>query len=265
MGKQNVVKSSLVNALTRSDRMIVTEIPGTTVDSVDTLLKRGPQGYRLIDTAGIRKKKRARGSIEKIGVMKTKQNLKRADIALLVLDSQERLSAQDISLADQILRSHKPLLLVFNKWDLIENKKEASIQFRQEIAENFNFLKSSPMVFVSALEKINLKKIFPAIDTLYQKYTKKISTSELNQALSKIVKRYGSFSSSTSRLHLLYITQIGIRPQHFLIFAKKARSIRLSLRRFLENSIKDRFDLQGIPIRLSFRESKRVFLKRKNK
>ncbi len=265
MGKQNVGKSSLLNALTKSDRMIVTNIPGTTVDSVDTLLERNHLKYRFIDTAGIRKNKRARGYVEKIGVMKAEQNLRRADIALLVLDSQEGLSLQDISIAGSIIQSCRPILLVFNKWDLVKDKKKASKGYRQQILEKYSFLKNSPMVFISALKKTNINIIFSAIDTLYEKYSKKISTSELNRILLKIAKQHGPFSSPSSSFSLRYMTQIGVRPQRFLIFAKNARRIRLSLRRFLENSIKSAFDLQEIPIKLSFRESKRVFLQRKSK
>lgn len=265
MGKQNVGKSSLLNAVTRSDRMIVTEIPGTTVDSVDTLLETGHQRYRFIDTAGIRKKKSVIGNVEKIGVIKAKQNLKDADIVILVLDSQEGISFQDVSIAGYITQLHKPIVLAFNKWDLIENKKEASKIFKQQVTEKFRFLKSPPIVFVSALTRTHIQKVFPAVDALYKKYSKKIPTPDLNRVLLKIVKQYRAFSSSSSSFHLKYITQIGVRPQQFLIFAKNARRISTSLRRFLENSIKSHLDLHGIPIKLSFRESKRVSLKRKNK
>jgi GTP-binding protein len=265
MGKQNVGKSSLLNALTRSDRMIVTEIPGTTVDSVDTLLERGERKYRLIDTAGIRKRKRARGDVEKIGVLKAEQNMQKADIALLVLDSQEGLSSQDISIAGSIIRSYKPILLVFNKWDLIDDKKGRSKRYRQELSEKFSFLKDSPTIFVSSLKRTNLHAIFPSIDALYEKYSKKISTSELNRFLLKIAKQRDSFSSSTTSFPFRYMTQVGIRPQRFLVFAKNAKRIRRSLKKFLENNIKSVFGLQEIPIRLSFRESQRVFLKRKGK
>ncbi len=265
MGKQNVGKSSLLNAMTGSDRMIVTEVPGTTVDSVDTLLEVGKKRYRFIDTAGIRKKKRARRDIEKIAVVKAKQNLKEADIVLLVLDSKEGISFQDISLAGLITHFHKPILLVFNKWDLVEDKTRSFKIFKQEVEDKFRFLKSSPIVFVSALKRIRTQKIFPAIDTLYKKYSRKISTSELNQALSQIVKRYEPFSPSSKSIQLQYITQVGIRPLKLLIFTKNVKQISLSMKRFLESNIKSHFSLHGIPIKLIFRESKRVFLKQKSK
>ncbi len=265
MGKQNVGKSSLLNALTRSDRMIVTEIPGTTVDSVDTLIERDKQKYRLIDTAGIRKRKRARGNVEKIGVLKAEQNMQKADIVLLVLDSEQGISSQDISIAGSIVRSYKPILLVFNKWDLIKDKKESSKRYRQELWEKFDFLKNSPMVFVSALNRTNLHTIFPAVDSLYEKYSKKISTSELNRFLLKVTKQQRSFSVSITSSPFRYMTQVGIRPQRFLVFAKNAKSVRQSLRKSLENKLKITFDLQEIPIRLHFREGRRVFLKRKGK
>lgn len=254
MGKQNVGKSSLLNALTRSDRMIVTEIPGTTVDSVDTLIERDKQKYRLIDTAGIRKRKRARGNVEKIGVLKAEQNMQKADIVLLVLDSQEGISSQDISIAGTIVRSYKPILLVFNKWDLIKDKKESSQGYRQVLSEKLSFLKNSPMIFVSALNRTNLHPIFPAIDALYEKCSKKISTSELNRFLFKVTKQQGSLSLSSTSAPFRYMTQLGIRPQRFLVFAKNAKRIRQSLRKSLENKLKIAFDLQEIPVKLHFRE-----------
>jgi len=263
-GRQNVGKSSLLNALIGDERMIVSEIPGTTVDSVDSLLYREGKKYIIVDTAGIRKKKRAQEDVEKIAVVKAKQHIKYCDIVILLLDSSEGITTQDTAIAGYAVEHWKPLLILFNKWDLIVKKPEAAEYFKHELAGKMAFLKGIPAIYVSALNGTGIHKILPSIDKIFIKYTKVIPTSELNRFIEKTAKKHPIFSSLSSRTKLFYTVQAGTRPQRFIVFAKHSREIPANQKRYLENLIRQGFDLQGIPIRVEFR-IKRESLKQRYK
>ncbi|MEW5807806.1 MAG: ribosome biogenesis GTPase Der [Acidobacteriota bacterium] len=259
-GRQNVGKSSLLNALLNDNRMIVSEAPGTTVDSVDSLLELKGKRYIIVDTAGIRKKKRVRGPVEKIAVIKARQNIKMGDVVILVLDSMEGMTAQDVSIAGYAIDSLKPLLILFNKWDLMENREEAARRLKDQVDRKLRFMKGIPVLFVSALSGAGIRKILPAVDLLYCKYTMRIRTSELNKLVLKTARAHALFSSSSFATKIFYMVQAGVGPQRFIVFANNAKNISASQRRFLENLIRDKFDLSPVPVRMEFREGKKVKL-----
>lgn len=264
VGRQNVGKSSLLNALIGDERMIVSELPGTTIDSVDSLLKCNGRKYIIVDTAGIRKKKRAQDDIEKIAVVKARQNIKMCDIVLLLLDCGTGVTTQDAAIAGYALHQWKPLLVLFNKWDLIEDKEQAIRHYEHVLARKMGFLKGTPVLFISALSKKGIHKILPAVDALFKKYVKKIPTTDLNRFISKKVKMHPLFSSLSSDAKLFYMVQAGSRPQRFIAFVKNAKTITAHKKRFLENILREGFDLDAVPIQIEFRE-RRESLKRISK
>ncbi len=263
-GRQNVGKSSLLNALIGDERMIISEIPGTTIDSVDSLLECNGRKYIIVDTAGIRKKKRAQNDVEKIAVIKARQNIKICDIVLLLLDCSAGVTTQDAAIAGYALHQWKPLLILFNKWDLIENKDQAVRHYEQLLARKMGFLKAAPILFVSSLSKKGVHKVLPAVEELFRKYTHKIQTADLNRYIAKRIKKHPLFASLSSDAKLFYIVQAGTRPQRFIAFVKNAKKITAHKKRFLENVLREGFGLEGIPIQIEFRE-RRESLKRISK
>ncbi len=250
VGRINVGKSSIVNRLSGEERLIVSEIPGTTRDSTDTLIFRKKKAFSLVDTAGIRKLSRTRDKREKASIIKAKKDIARADIICQVLDAQEFPTRQDTAIAHLAQESGKPLLLVLNKWDLIEKNSRTVDAFREEVFSKLDFVRYAPLLFISALTGKRVIKILDLAEEVYASGCQKIQTSRLNRFLIWVNENYPPVSKKKRRIKLKYITQIRILPPTFLIFTHSRVSLSPTYEKKLVHLLREEFGFWGTPIRL---------------
>jgi len=256
IGRPNVGKSMLVNALVGAERVIVSEIPGTTRDSVDTRINVDGKTYRLIDTAGIRRKGKTKLKTEKISVIMARRSLARADIALLLLDPVEGVTHLDAAIAGYALESGSAVILCINKLDLMPKGEEPRYTLIDQIKTKCKFLDFAPVIFFSAKTRRNLQKIFPLLETAYAHRYMRISTGKLNQFYQDIMAGRGFESMAQSNLGVKYLTQIKTAPPTFLLFIKKRHELHFSEKRFIINQIRKEFEFFANPIVL--REKSRL-------
>jgi GTP-binding protein len=255
VGRINVGKSSVVNRLSGEKRLIVSEIPGTTRDSTDTLIKRNKKTFCLIDTAGIRKMSRTRDRREKAGIIKAKKNIGRADVICLILDAMEFPTRQDTAIAHLAHDSGKPLVLALNKWDLIQKENRSHDEFRGKVFSKLDFVSYAPLVSMSALSGQRVVKILDLAEEVFSNGQKRISTSRLNKFLEKINTRYPPISRSRKKIKLKYIVQKGILPPSFILFTQSQASLDFSYEKFFIKKLYEEFDFIGTPLRLSLKKS----------
>jgi len=251
VGRPNVGKSSLLNRLVGEERVLVSEIPGTTRDSIDTLLDTGERRYRLIDTAGIRRRGRVQRRAERFSVARARKNIDRCDIAILVLDANEPFGAQDAHIAGYVIDAYKPLVVAVNKWDLIEGREEEAKRWRAEVSHRLRFVKEAPMVLISAKTGQRVARVLEHADELHASAAIEVPTPEVNRWLQDVGRRPANAGPGAPRL--LYATQTGTHPPSFLLFCSDPSKIHFSFRRQLDNSLRERFAFGGAPIRLEFR------------
>ena len=251
VGRPNVGKSSLLNRLLGEERVLVSEIPGTTRDSIDTLLRAGDRHYRLIDTAGIRRRGRVQMRAERFSVAQARKNIDRCDVAILVLDASEPFAAQDAHVAGYVSDAFTPLVVAVNKWDLIEGREEQAKHWAAEVRHRLRFVKQAPMVLISAKTGQRVSRVLEHADELYAAAGIEVPTPEVNRWLQSVEHRPSSAGRRAPRL--LYATQTGTRPPRFVVFCNDPAKIHFSFRRHLENSLRERFEFGGAPIRLEFR------------
>jgi GTP-binding protein len=254
VGRINVGKSSLVNRLCGEERLLVSEIPGTTRDSTDTLIIRNRKAYSLIDTAGIRKLSRTRDQREKAGVIRAKRNIAEADVACLVLDAREFPTRQDAAVAGLAVSSGKPLLVALNKWDLVPAPGVSAKAARERIFQRLNFISYAPLLFVSALTGKGVIKILDLAERVFDNASRRIDTSRLNAFLAEMNVQYPPVSRNKKRLKIKYMTQKGIRPPTFFLFAHVRDSLSPSYEKFFIHKLREKFDLFGTPLKLIIRE-----------
>jgi GTP-binding protein len=250
VGRINVGKSLLVNHLSGEERLIVSEIPGTTRDSTDTLIRRNKKTYCLIDTAGIRKMSRTRDKREKAGIVKAKKDIKQADVVCLILDASELPTRQDTAIAHQAHESGKPLVIALNKWDLIEKKRQSFDEFRRKIFGKLDFVSYAPLVSISALTGQRVIKILDLAQEVYANATKKIPTSRLNSFLTWVNVNHPPVSKKGQRIKVKYMVQKGILPPAFILFSRSPSSLNPSYEKFFIRILREQFGFQGTPIRL---------------
>lgn len=251
VGKPNVGKSSLCNRLLGEKRLLVSEVAGTTIDSVDTEMIYEGRKYVLIDTAGLRRSARREQDIEIISAFKTRDAVRRADITLLVVDGHEGPSAQDARILEQILDAHRAVIVVANKVDLAEEEIPAFRSwFRSRIAQEFHFFPDVPIAFTSAVTGKGLKDLFDTIVDVEDKINKRISTRELNDFFTQVIRQAPAPVWGTQNVKFYYLTQTNQRPPAFIAFANHADGVTPSYRRFLSKRIQEHWDLIGIPIRI---------------
>lgn len=254
-GRPNVGKSSMVNRWLGEERLIVTDIPGTTRDAVDTLFEHGDEKYVLIDTAGIRKKSvMFKDKIEKYGYYRWADAVGRADIAVCLIDGVEGLNERDVKVIADAWEAGRPIILVVNKWDAIKDKDVAAKKMRSDIEQKLQFLNDPPVIFASAHSGKNVYKIFEAAKGLYKEYTKRVGTGEANRVLQAALERHQPPVVKGRRLKLYFMTQVASRPPQFVIFANYPDSVHFSYQRFVVNIIREFFGFKGIPIRLFIRQ-----------
>jgi len=258
IGKPNVGKSSILNKILGKQRVIVTEIPGTTRDAVDTFFTFENKEYMITDTAGIRKKSvMFKDAIEKVGYYRGMDALERSDIAIAILDASTGITDRDIKIIADANDLGKPVIIVFNKWDIIKtDKKKTARELTHQINDRLKFITNPPVVFASAFTGENLEKIFKHADKLYSEYTKRIKTAELNKLLQFAQEKHQPPVVSNRRLKFFYMTQVSIKPPHFVIFVNYPEAVHFSYKRYILNLIRESFGFDGIPLRISIRKRK---------
>lgn len=254
VGRPNVGKSSLVNRLLGHERVIVSDIPGTTRDSIDTMVERENISYLLIDTAGIRRKAKISDATEKYSVNRSLKSIERCDVALLLLDATEEISEQDRRIAGYIHEAGKAIVIVVNKWDLVEKDHTTMDTFDALIRKDFSFMRYAPTLYISALTNQRVPKIFEMIDFVVEQASLRVSTRRLNEIFQESVIKHPPPSLKGRRLKVYYITQVKVQPPTFLVFVNEPKLVHFAYRRFLENRIRDEFGFQGTPIRLVARK-----------
>jgi GTP-binding protein len=253
IGRPNVGKSSLLNRLVGYDRAVVTPVPGTTRDAIDTPVKRGDRRYLLVDTAGVRRRSRVQEHVERASVVRALRALERADVALLVVDAEEGMTEQDARVGSYAWERGRALLLVVNKWDSVEKERRSRKDFAAEIDRRFPSLAVVPKRFVSALTGQGVNALWPAIDTLAEKHRAAIRTARLNDVLQRAAEQQPPPAVRGKRPRLFYAVQNATAPVTITIFCSRAEQVPAAYERYLENRIRAAFALQGVPLRLRFR------------
>jgi GTP-binding protein len=268
IGRPNVGKSSLLNALLGEDRAIVSEIPGTTRDAIDTRLAWGRSEVVLIDTAGIRRRgKVASGpSAERYSTLRALHALSRADVAVLIIDAVEGLTAQDSHVAGYVVEEGKGLVIAVNKWDLVADKTDRTFdQYTEWIRAEAPFLDFAPIVSISAKTGQRVGRVLETAVDIWGERRKRVATGELNRVLTAATDRTPPPPVRGHRPKLFYATQAAVAPPTFVFFASDASSVHFSYRRYLENRLRETFGFDGTPIRLVFRDRSSVKLPRRRK
>ena len=255
VGRPNAGKSSIVNALLGKERVIVSDVSGTTRDSIDSKLTYKEQDFTIIDTAGIRKKAKVDYGVEKFAVDRAINSIKECDIAILVIDATEGISDQDKKISSIITEAGKGLIIAINKWDLIENKQaNTTSQFEKKLVNEIPFLSYAPKIYISAVTKQRLNQIYEKAMEVYEQCTKRISTGLLNKVVNDAYLMNPPQSVKNKRLKLLYSTQVNVKPPTFVLFANNADLMKDHYKRYIENKLREAFGFFGTPIRISVRE-----------
>ena len=253
IGKPNVGKSSLLNRLLGENRALVSDIPGTTRDAVDAKLRYHGRTFRIIDTAGIRRKSKVSNFVEKISVLHAQQNIEKSDFVLMLIDSSQDTSLQDANISGYAHNLHKNVIILFNKWDLVEKDTGTVKKFEEQMRQRMKFLKYAPILFISAKTGQRATRILPLIDQITEQATRKIPTSRLNQFLINITQKHRPPTQGSRFLKFFYITQTGIMPLTFTIFTNSRKQPHFSYQRYIENSLRSEFKLTDVPIKLIFK------------
>jgi len=250
IGRPNVGKSSLVNAILNQERVIVSEIEGTTRDAIDTVFKQDGQEYVVIDTAGIRKKGKVYESIEKYAVMRAMQAIERADVILFVIDGITGIREQDKHVAGYAYEAGKPIVVIYNKWDAVEKDEMTMNKVTEEIRKQFIYLAFAPVLFVSAKTKQRLNQIIPVINRVNEYSHMRIQTSVLNEVIMDAQRITPPPAHQGQKLNILYASQVAVAPPTFILFVNDPKLLHFSYRRYLENRLREAFIFEGTPIRI---------------
>ncbi len=253
IGRPNVGKSSLINALLNEERVIVSNVAGTTRDSVDIPFKYEKEEYILIDTAGMRKKGKVFESIEKYSLLRSMRAIDRADICLLVINREEGIIEHDKHIAGYALDKGKGIIIVVNKWDTVTEKENDLKEFTKEIREEFKFISYAPIVFLSALTKKRIHTLMPEVKRVRESITKEIKTSVLNNVIMEAYGLNPAPSYKGKRLKIYFVSQTGVKPPKFTFNVNNKGLVHFSYERYLENKIRESFDFTGTPIEILFK------------
>ena len=254
IGKPNVGKSSLINNILGEERVIVTNIPGTTRDAIDTYFDYNDDRYVFIDTAGLRRKRSIYEDIERYSVVRTLTAVDRSDICILVIDATEGISEQDTKIAGYAHDNGKAIIIAVNKWDLIDKGTNTHLEFEKDIRKTLGFISYSPIVFISAMTGQRVDRLLELVNIVNNNYSLRISTGVLNDILNEAVLMNQPPSDKGKRSKIFYGTQVAARPPKFVIFVRNKELMHFSYVRYLENQIRNHFGFDGVPIIFEFRE-----------
>jgi len=254
VGRPNVGKSSLLNALLGEERVVVHPEPGTTRDTTDTFLEFKSVNFILVDTAGIRRRGKIAGGIERYSVLRTIQAINRADIALLVIDASEGLTLQDAHIAGYVQQATVGLVLVVNKWDLMKGEDKA--EFTREIRGRLSFIPFVPILYTSALSGYGVGKVLDEVLKVAAERAKRVPTAKLNELVAEAVARHALPAEKGRTVRVMYVTQTAVNPPTFVFFVNEPKAVHFSYRRYLENQIRERFGFEGTPLKFVFRRQK---------
>ena len=254
IGKPNVGKSSLVNRILGEQRVIVSDMAGTTRDAVDSYFENQKGKYLFIDTAGMRKKSKVDDRIEKFSVLRATMAIERADVCLILVDANEGVTEQDTKVAGLAHEAGKACIIVVNKWDAIEKDDKTMDHMRQDIRRDLSYMTYAPIVYISALTGQRVDRLFDLINYVNDQASLRITTGMLNTVLADATARVQPPTDKGRRLKIYYMTQIGIKPPHFVCFCNDAKLFHFSYQRYLENQIRSTFGLEGTPVRLTIRQ-----------
>lgn len=259
IGRPNVGKSSLVNAILAENRVIVSPIAGTTTDAIDTYFQYNKERYCLIDTAGIRRKGKITNNVEKYSVIRTTDAIKRSDLILFLLDADEGIIEQDLTVAGLAKNLDKPVIIVVNKWDLVANDEKAMKEFTKEIKQKFKYLDYALITYLSALKRTRINVLFKTINVVLENMQLRVKTSVLNEVITKaqLINQAPNFNGG--RLKIYYGTQVATSPPTFILMVNNKDYCHFSYQRFLVNQIRHTFDFQGVPIKLIFKNRKSLY------
>ena len=255
VGKPNVGKSSLLNRILGEERVIVSNIAGTTRDAIDSYFENETGKYCFIDTAGMRRKSKVDDAIEKFSNMRSVAAIERADVCLILIDANEGVTEQDTKIAGLVHEAGKAANIVVNKWDAVEDKETNTMRDKEnDVRHDLAYMTYAPVVFLSALTGARVDKIFQTIQDVHTQNTTRITTGALNSVLADATSRVQPPSDKGRRLKIYYMTQASTKPPHFVIFCNDARLFHFSYQRYLENQIRSTFGLEGTPVRLTVRQ-----------
>ncbi len=255
VGKPNVGKSSLLNRILGEERVIVSNVAGTTRDAIDSYFENKTGKYCFIDTAGMRRKSRIDDMIEKYSNMRTINAIERSDVCLILVDANEGITEQDTKIAGLVHEAGKAAIIVVNKWDAVTDKETNTMRdMEAEVRDGLSYMTYAPVVFISALTGSRVDKLFSVIQEVHTQNTSRITTGALNSILADATARVQPPSDKGRRLKIYYMTQAGTKPPHFIIFCNDARLFHFSYQRYLENQIREVFGLKGTPVRITIRQ-----------
>ena len=255
VGKPNVGKSSLLNRILGEERVIVSDVAGTTRDAIDSYFENETGKYCLIDTAGMRRKSKVDDLIEKYSNMRTINAIERSDVCLILVDANDGVTEQDTKIAGLVHEAGKAAIIVVNKWDAVEDKETNTMRDKEnDVRRDLAYMTYAPVVFLSALTGARVEKIFPMIQEVHKQNTSRITTGALNSILADATTRVQPPTDKGRRLKIYYMTQAGTKPPHFVIFCNDAKLFHFSYQRYLENQIREVFGLQGTPVRITIRQ-----------
>ena len=255
VGKPNVGKSSLLNRILGEERVIVSDVAGTTRDAIDSYFENETGKYRFIDTAGMRRKSKVDDAIEKYSNMRSISAIDRADVCLILIDANDGVTEQDTKIAGLVHEAGKAAVIVVNKWDAVENKETNTMRdMETKIRQGLSYMPYAPVLFLSALTGQRVDRLFQVIRDVYAQNTSRITTGALNSVLADATARVQPPTDKGRRLKIFYMTQVSTKPPHFVIFCNDARLFHFSYQRYLENQIREVFGLNGTPIRITIRQ-----------
>jgi GTP-binding protein len=255
-GRPNVGKSSMVNKVLGEERMVVSEVSGTTRDSVDTLLNHGKHNYLLIDTAGIRRKGKTKEKLEKFSILKALHALERCDIAVVLIDASEGITEQDTKVIGYTQDHGRGLILLVNKWDLLKNDPKRQKKIMEDVAGAVPFVGFAPLLKVSALTGFGIKRLFPTIGSVHKQFLQTFPTSALNRLLRDAVEDHSPPIYKNKRLKFYYTSQIGTRPPKFVVMTNSYKGVHFSYKRYLVNRFREGLGLDKVPVRIIFKDKK---------
>ena len=254
IGKPNVGKSSLVNRILGEERVIVSNVAGTTRDAVDSFFENEKGKYLLIDTAGMRKKSKVDDRVEKFSVLRGTMAIERCDVCLILIDANEGVTEQDTKVAGLAHDAGKACIIVVNKWDAVEKDGKTMDKMREDIRRDLSYMTYAPILFISALTGQRVDRLFDLINYVNEQAAMRITTGMLNNVLADATARVQPPTDRGRRLKIYYMTQVGVKPPHFVCFCNNAELFHFSYQRYLENQIRTTFGLEGTPIKLTVRE-----------